>query len=132
MHVSGYLCDLEYYKKMEADGITKIFWYPHHDKNTNKMVWDVGDHYTHLLRKQGKDYFVSRNTHNHPDSKSMIKCDIIKKHNLGIDISMDDTGKALYAHLGRGAIKFIGTQKDPKKTTYEQWVAFGKDILEKE
>jgi len=132
MHVSGYLCNLEYYKKKMAEAKRETFWYPHHDKTTNKMTWDVGDHYTQLLRENDKDYFVSKNTHNHPEAKTMLNCDIIKKHNLGIDISMNDTGNALYAHLGRGAIKFIGTQKDSKKTTYEQWVAFGKDILNKE
>ena len=113
MHVSGYMYDASLYAQDVAD------WYP------VKGGWDVGDHYTHFLRERGLDYHVCDCTHNTPTLEVKSDPTTAWGRPLKADWCLDDEGNAIYAHMGRGSAKSIGTYTQPGKTTHEDWISFG-------
>ena len=119
MHVSGYLYDCRLYTGQDT------FWYPVKD------VWDVGDHYTHFLRSRNLKYHVCRCTHNDAQLVPDPILDPTVQYGLPIfsDRSVDDQGRVLYMHMGRGSLKSIGAYDKPGKTTHDEWVAFGSWII---
>ena len=120
MHVSGYLYDTVIYPHQTA------FWYPIQGK------WDVGDHYTHMLREAGMDYHVCKCTHNSPELEPRPEGDprVGFGHAISTDCAMDDEGNVIYMHMGRGSAKSIGTYSKPGKTTHDEWVVFGSWLVE--
>ena len=121
MHVSGYLYDAELYPPEIAD------WYP------RPGVWDVGDHYTQLLRDAGMGYHVCASTHNGDGTAPRSESDPIIAYGrpISADCSLDDERNTLYMHMGRGSYKSIGAYNKPGKTTHDEWVEFGKWIVDR-
>lgn len=118
MHVSGYLYDSHLYGLDVAD------WYP------QRGVWDVGDHYTKLLRDEGIAYHVCPCTHNDPTLVPKSDPTQAWRTQIRADRSLDDEGNVLYMHMGRGSSKSIGGYSQPGKTTHEEWVEFGKWLID--
>lgn len=121
MHVSGYLYDSALYPLETAD------WYP------KPGVWDVGDHYTQHLRDTEIGYYVCPSTHNVPGLSPSAETDPIRAYGrtISADCSLDEHGNTLYMHMGRGSYKSIGAYNKPGKTTHDEWVEFGKWIVDR-
>tara|TARA_R110001583_G_scaffold60881_1_gene180498 strand:+ start:44 stop:883 length:840 start_codon:yes stop_codon:yes gene_type:complete len=124
MHVSGYLLDLDLYKKLGPN------WYPAWENGS--MYLDVGDHYTQALRDANYDYFICPNTHNNPELLSGLNDVLIEKHDIFADKALSDSGEILYLHLGRGILKSAGRYSKPGRTNYDTWVKFGLEKLSSE
>lgn len=126
MHVSGYLLDWKLYRKSN-----QVDWFPRYVNG--QMRLDVGDHYSQWLHENGYEYFVTPNTHcatveiskvdNNPENG------LLKRHNIFADKATDSSGRCLYLHLGRGFPKSMHQYYKPGRTTYEQWVQFGNNLL---
>jgi len=118
MHVSGYMYDARLYGEDVAD------WYP------VRGGWDVGDHYTQFLRDRGHEYHVCLCTHN--DTSLIPREDPTTRYlrQIRADRCIDDDGNVLYMHMGRGSFKSIGQYSQTGKTTHEEWVEFGKWIID--
>jgi hypothetical protein len=119
MHVCGYLYDTAIYGTNEAK------WYPTADRSR-----DVGDHYTKHLRDAGLSYHVCDNTHNNTDLHLPTTAPTAAyEASSGVPVTsivaVDDDGRSLYIHLGRGSLKSVNAYSKSGKTTHEQWVAFG-------
>ncbi len=119
MHVCGYLYDTAVY------GLDVARWYPTEDRSM-----DVGDHYTKHLREAGLSYHVCDNTHNNPDlqlpdSAPTEAYEAAGGTHITSIVAVDDGGRSLYIHLGRGSLKSINAYAKQGKTTHDEWVAFG-------
>lgn len=118
MHVSGYLYDARLYDRSVAD------WYP------VSGGWDVGDHYTQFLRDGGHDYHVCPCTHNDSSLATQSDPTLAWQSQIRADRCLDESGNVLYMHMGRGSRKSIGEYSQPGKTTHDEWVEFGKWIVD--
>lgn len=116
MHVSGTLFAFDLYKKYDIDF------------RPSPPNLDVGDDITRKIRENGLQYTYCRNSHN--DSKVIDEIDknsIFK--NMHSDRTIDDSGKVIFAHLGRGTPKANQTYFQKNKTTAEQWIHSIKNFL---
>jgi len=118
MHVSGYMYDAALYNRDVAD------WYP------VRGGWDVGDHYTQFLRDMGVDYHVCPCTHNDPTIVPKSDPTTAWSRPIRSDRCLDDDGNVVYMHMGRGSLKSLGGYSQPGKTTHEEWVDFGRWIIQ--
>ena len=122
MHVSGYMIDMDIYTQENRN------WYPSFDKDNN-MMWDVGDHCTKFLRDGDYEMFVCPNTHNDPALLEGLSDSLIDEYEIFADKAIDDNGKIIYLHLGRGITKFAGTYNKPGRTGYQRWIEFGHQVI---
>jgi hypothetical protein len=118
MHVSGYMYDVGLYNRDVAD------WYP------VRGGWDVGDHYTQFLRDRGIDYHVCPCTHNDPNLSPKSDPTQAWTRSIRADRCLDDEGNVVYMHMGRGSLKSLVGYSQPGKTTHEEWVDFGRWIIQ--
>lgn len=118
MHVSGYMYDSSLYTLDVAD------WYP------VRGTWDVGDHFTHFLREKGLKYYACPSTHNNPALVPTSDPTTAWQLPISADRSLDDAGNVVYMHMGRGSLKSLGAYARPGKTTHDEWVEFGKWVVQ--
>ena len=114
-HVSGFMYDRTFYQNKNVH-----FW------PKQKPLMDVGDEFSYYLQQQNMKYFVCPCSHNDP---SLLKS-ICKKNPELCDISgdkcLDENGKVVYIHIGRGTVKMMGHYKKKNKTNYKEWIKFTK------
>mgnify|MGYP003627180822 CR=1 FL=1 len=84
-------------------------------------VLDVGDSMTHYCKDEGLDYYICKNTNNHPFLVEEIKEEKYKKM-IGVDKVFNDNGDVIYMHLGRGADKQFNNYHKPNKIYFNDWV----------
>jgi hypothetical protein len=116
MHASGFLFDFSLFKKLKMNFMPNI------------PEYDVGDLVTIRLREAGYDYYICKNTFNHPESVDLI--DIHNPlHDMYCDRVFDNDGKVIYLHLGRGTPKAAKAYDKSGKTYPEQWVNYADKYL---
>lgn len=109
-HVSGLLLDFTLYHPL------KLTFLP------NAPRFDVGDQLTHALRGRGYQEYVCRNTHNDPDLAKWIPESDPFKTMDHVARAFDDSQNMIWAHLGRGTPKAIGTYTKSGRTSAEIWL----------
>jgi len=122
MHMSGYLLDWNYYRSSDD-----VFWFPKWDNGN--MLWDAADHPTKHIREDNKKYHVCHNTFNEKHLLENLRDEMIDKYNIHADKSLDDNGKIMYLHLGRGLLKSENRYNKPGRTYHREWIEFCKDVL---
>jgi hypothetical protein len=116
MHASGFLFDFSLFKPLNMSFLPNL---PH---------YDVGDLITICLRQAGYDYYVCRNTFNHPETIELIsRNDPLRE--MHCDRVFDDNENLIYLHLGRGTPKAIGTYNKIDKIYPERWVHYAMEYL---
>jgi len=116
MHASGFLFDFSLFKKLNMNFLPGL------------PDYDVTDLVTVRLREAGYDYYVCKNTFNHPEMIDTMKSDN-RLRKMYCDRVFDDEGNVIYIHLGRGTPKSAGKYTKPGKTYPEQWINYADKYL---
>jgi hypothetical protein len=112
LHVLGYIVDFQLFRELRLDFLPDL------------PALDVGDKVTLKLREQGYEVFACPNTLWEPDLVSRIPS-TSPLRDFGVDRALDDDGKVIFLHLGRGVRKSIGEHR--KGTMADAWL----DMAEK-
>lgn len=116
LHVSGLLFDFRLFRQL---GMTFMPALPR---------IDVGDGISAMLREHGYEEFVCRNTYNEPDLAEWIpESDPLRR--MRVDRVFDDRGRAIYAHLGRGTPKAVGSYHKPGRVYADEWITYAHEIV---
>lgn len=112
LHVLGCLVD---FQRARALGLS---WYP------DLPRLDVGDRITTALRAAGLGVHACRNSHTDPALIAGLPPPFT---DLPVDRTLDDDGRVIFLHLGRGVVKSVG--QVTRGLTPEQWVRFVDETL---
>lgn len=114
LHVLGFLVDFQLFRRLGLDFMPDM---PRHD---------VGDRVTLGLRSAGYEVFACENTHKHPELVARIPASSPFRH-LHVDRSLDDEGRVIFLHLGRGVAKSAGSET--AGVSPEEWIALAEKHL---
>jgi len=116
MHASGFLFDFSLFRPLNMSFLPSL------------PDYDVGDLVAIRLREAGYDYYVCKNTFNHPETIELIDpSDPLRE--MYCDRVFNDDGNVIYLHLGRGTPKATGIYNKPGKTYPEQWISYAEEHL---
>ena len=111
VHISGLLTYTEIAKQVDI--------YP--VQRDNKQVLDVGDSLTQYCSEREISFYCCRNTENNSVSPHELD---EKYSSFNVDRAVDDTGKVIFMHLGRGTHKNFGLYHKPSKILLGDWLSF--------
>jgi len=116
VHVSGILTT--------RNVIASVDLYP----TGSGSILDVGDSLTQYCIDNNFRYFSCRNTHN----ISKLECELTPPFNRlnNVDRALSDTNEVLWLHIGRGTPKTHKTYHKSGRLTIDEWIEFGKNILQ--
>lgn len=114
VHVLGCLVD---YQRVRELGLA---WYPELPRH------DVGDLVSVRLREAGYDVYACRNTRVDAGTTELLAPDSVWRR-LDVEVALDDDGRPIFAHMGRGILKTVGGQA--RGLYPDGWVGFARDVI---
>jgi hypothetical protein len=115
VHVLGMLFDFSLFRKLS---ITFAHDMPKHD---------TGDNISLSFVRAGFSIWACSNSLWEPELLEGLPADSPYR-NIRVDRSFDDKGRVIFLHLGRGIFKSYG-DVTTDKTSPDQWIRFGKEIV---
>ena len=99
-----------------------VSFYPVYEEGKHGSALDVGDKLSLVARRQGMLEFACRNTHNHRAYAETLQEPF---KSFKVVRCLDDDGKVIFLHLGRGTPKHFGRySKQGGSALLHEWVAF--------
>jgi GT2 family glycosyltransferase len=111
VHISGFLTYTKFAKENNM--------YPTYEGST--QILDVGDILTQKCIEDGSSFFCCDNTEN---NDLLVENLDEEFKSFGVDRCLDDSGKVIFLHLGRGTPKSNGTYSKPNRIYLKDWVKF--------
>ena len=112
LHVLGLMVDYRLFRQLGLDFFPRLPRY------------DVGDRVTVALREAGHGVYACRNTLHDKALAGAMPAESPFR-DFDVDRAVDDDGRVIFLHLGRGTSKALGTHV--KKIMPDQWVGFARD-----
>jgi len=94
----------------------------------NQPAHDVGDLITHALTAAGYGTYACRNTHSDASVVEAIPADD-PFCDVPVDRALDDEGRVIFLHLGRGVVKSEDPDRYARKFSAEDWLALTGGVL---
>lgn len=112
LHVLGFLVDFQLFRHLALDFFPQL------------PAFDVGDRVTVRLRQAGYQIFACRDTLNDPGLSHALQ---EPARDLPVLRAVDDQGRVIFMHLGRGVRKSTG--EHGRGVTPQQWIDFARTRL---
>jgi len=122
LHVSSTLFNFELFKSLN------LSFFPKYD-NKDLQIMDVGDEITVGFKEKGYDVHVFSCSHNDPSILEVIHQGYPELKEFFFDKTIDENGKVIWLHLGRGVPKFLGIYSKTGRCGYEEWIELLKNRL---
>ena len=116
IHISGLLAETSLAKS--------VSYFP--ERESGKIIHDVGDLLTKKCREEDISYFQFRNTFNEPSLVELLPEPLKGFH---VDRCLDGNNNVMFMHLGRGIEKQFGKYYKPNRIYFPQWVEFCENII---
>ena len=117
LHVSSILFDFELFKSF------KLSFFPKYN-NDGKQIMDVGDEITFGFKEKDYGGYVFPCSHTDPSILEVVHQRYPELREYFFDKTVDENGRVIWLHLGRGVPKFLGTYSKAGRCSYEEWVTF--------
>lgn len=115
LHVLGMLFDFGLFRSLD------LTFEP------NMPYYDVGDGISMALERAGYELWACPNTLWQPELVERLPRGSPFRR-INVDRAVDDAGRVIFMHLGRGVVKSCGDVREGKCTP-EEWLQFGREVV---